>query len=85
MIHCKVCSHPLRAEIEHALAATTMPLRALGQQYGMSRTSLWRHNHAHTAPDRRRAARPQSSRDQAVADFMAKWGQIKRVLRAARQ
>jgi hypothetical protein len=48
---CKVCKHANRQAIDAALLEGYPALRAIGEQYGVSKDSLSRHFHAHIPDD----------------------------------
>jgi hypothetical protein len=45
---CKTCAHPERAAIETELHGPR-PLHEIGQQFGLSKSALWRHWRRHMA------------------------------------
>jgi hypothetical protein len=44
---CKICRHPQREAIDAVLAEGSQSLRVIGEQYGVSKDSLFRHSLAH--------------------------------------
>lgn len=48
---CKICRHAQRQAIDAALLEGCPPLRSIGQQYGVSKDSLFRHYQRHLPGD----------------------------------
>jgi len=60
--HCTVCRHPDRPKIERAIV-DKVPLRRIGERYGLDKSSLHRHAHSHMAEALRQAELRRQARE----------------------